>query len=78
MTDYIYHGPMQGLTLTDASGTVVFDGMLHPGKPCTLPADHPHVESFVAGRLLEPVPAEATADPEKTEAATKRRPLKES
>lgn len=53
MTEFVYHGPMQGLTLHDAGGAVVWDGMLHPGKTYTdLPPDHPHVVSFVAGGLL--------------------------
>lgn len=69
MTDYIYHGPMQGLTLHGEDGAVVWEGMLHPERPVTLPADHPHVVTLLAAEWLKPAPARkspkpATADKE--------------
>lgn len=57
MTDYVYHGPMQGLTLCDEQGKAVWEGMLAPGKTYTnLPEGHPHIETFKAGGLLKPPP----------------------
>lgn len=64
MTDYIYQGPFQGLTLHDPAGAVLVEVVLHPGKPVSLPADHSHVVTLVAAGWLQPEPtrkAKATA-----------------
>lgn len=61
---YVYHGPASGVTLVHEDGNSR-EVMLYDGRPVSLPADHPHVITLVAQRILEPVqePATPTVDP---------------
>lgn len=62
MKSYVYHGPLTGLSLADAKGKIVWEGMLVPGRMAEgLPVDHPHVVTLVAGKLL--VEADSTTPP---------------
>ncbi|MDR6952676.1 hypothetical protein J2X65_002035 [Ancylobacter sp. 3268] len=62
-TSYTYHGAAQAVTLLDAAGVPVWEGQLSPGATVTgLPADHPHVVTWLDARLLAPVPDEAAPE----------------
>jgi len=62
MTRYAYRGAVQALTLTDAAGRVVFDGVLVPGRSVRLP-DHRRVERMREARILVPLPDTAEQAP---------------
>lgn len=74
---YVYQGPAQTVTLQDAKCAVLWEGALVPGRTVTgLPADHPHVVSWIALDMLVPVAGEAPSEPP-AEPVTRRRSAKE-
>jgi len=69
------------VTLHDAAGEVVWEGSLVPGREVTdLPANHPHVLTWGALDMLDPIAdgaSSGTAGEAVTETATRRRAAKE-
>lgn len=69
MTRFHYRGAVQALTLTNASGAIVFDGVLVTDRTVRLP-DHRRVRRMVEAGLLtllpdaEPATVEPPAAPE--------------
>ena len=56
MTRFHYRGAVQALTLNDAAGAVVFDGVLVTDRTVRLPAEHRRVRRMVEAGLLTPLP----------------------
>lgn len=73
MSDFIWRGPLIGLSLPDGNGGTAWEGIAAPGKRLSgLPAEHPRVVALVAQKLLMPAPTQtadaATAAPAKSTA----------
>ena len=64
MTRFHYRGAVQALTLTSASGAVVFDGVLVTDRTVRLP-DHRRVRRMVEAGLLMPLAAPPPPKPVK-------------
>jgi hypothetical protein len=49
MTEYLYRGPLTGITLSDGTETI-----LYPGAPISLPAENPYTKTLIQLGYLWP------------------------